>query len=232
MEREDADKFIIRFSLNQRIQHWVLLISMLVLLLTGLALMFSNTWFGRFMIMIEGGIQTRGLIHRIAAIVLVGLSVYHIFYVMFTEEGHRELMALRPRLRDFRDFFQNLKYNFGMDDEPPKFYKYDFRQKFQYFGVWVGGIIMVVTGFILWFETQSLAIYPKWVIDIIAIIHGWEGVIIFFILLLLHLYNVHLNPDVFPMSRTWLTGKLSVDEMRNRHQLEYEKMSNAEEDKR
>jgi formate dehydrogenase subunit gamma len=103
-----------------------------------------------------------------------------------------------------------------------RFGKFNIRQKVQYFGVMLGTALMVFTGFILWFETAAMLLMSKWMVDVTAIVHGAEGLLIFVILFLWHLYNVHLNPEVFPMSRTWLTGRMSVEELKERHPQEHE----------
>ncbi len=219
-----------RLSLNQRIQHIVLLTSMIILLLTGLVLKFHNNVFSIWLIKREGGVWVRGLIHRTFAIVLILLAVYHIVWVTFTDEGHRELMAITPGRRDFSDFFQKLAYNLGLSDNLPRFEKYDYLQKFQYWGVVAGTIVMILTGLILWFVNQSMAVLPKWIIDLTLIIHGWDGVLIFIVLFLFHMYNVHLNPEVFPMSKTWLDGKISIERLKQDHLLEYERLISEKKD--
>lgn len=197
---------------------------MIMLSLTGLVLKFHNNTFSVWLIKLEGGIWVRGMIHRIFAIALILLSIYHVLWVTFSDEGHRELMAITPRLKDFSDFFRKLAYNLGLSNKLPEFDKYDYLQKFQYWGVVFGTIIMVFTGIILWFVNQSMAILPKWVIDVTMLIHGWDGVLIFIVLFLFHLYNVHLNPEVFPMSKTWLDGKISIERLKHEHKLEYDKL--------
>ncbi len=213
-----------RLSRNQRIQHIILLVSMIMLSVTGLVLKFHSNPFSVWLIRIEGGIWVRGLIHRIFAIILILLSLYHILWVTFTDKGHSELMALTPRGKDFSDFFRKLAYNLGLSGRQPQFDKYDYLQKLQYWGVVAGTVVMVMTGMILWFVNQSMAILPKWAIDLTLLVHGWDGVMIFIVLFVFHLYNVHLNPEVFPMSRTWLDGSISLEQLQHEHTLEYNRL--------
>lgn len=227
---EESDKTMERFSLNFRVQHMILFLSMIVLSITGLSLYFHQSWVGRMLITLEGGIEMRGLIHRWAAIVLVALGIYHLFYVLFTEIGHKEFMLLKPKMQDFADFWQVMKFTFGKSERYPDFDKYDFKQKFQYGGVVLGAWIMGFTGFILWFETASMAVMPKWMIDVTLIIHGYEGLLAFLVLLLWHLYNVHLNPTVFPMDWSWLTGRITYQELKERHLLQYLRLFKGEEE--
>ena len=217
----EDDQMVERFTLVQRIQHMLMIVSMLVLLLTGVGLLFHDSWWAAWLIRLEGGMEARGWIHRASAVVLVVLSAWHACQVVFTRRGHGEFLRLMPALQDVRDFFQTMRFNAGKADRPPAFGKYSFTEKFQYNGVVVGTIIMIVTGLILWFETVSMAVMPKWAFDLTLIVHGYEGVLAFIVLFLWHLYNVHLNPRVFPMDKVWLTGKTTMKELRERHYLQY-----------
>lgn len=215
--------YVERFSLNQRIQHILTMISMLVLSLTGLALKYHDTWLGRAMISIEGGFDTRGIIHRAAALVLIGIAVYHVFYLLFSDRGHADLRKMRLSVDDFRNIGLMMgSLASGGRGAQVRIGKFNIRQKVQYFGVMFGTALMVFTGMLLWFETQAMAVIPKWMVDVTIIVHGAEGLLIFLILFLWHLYNVHLNPESFPMSKVWLTGKMSADDLRSRHPVEYE----------
>jgi len=79
-----------RFSGGELAQHWVLMVTLTVLALTGVALFAAETWIGRALITVEGGIEARGVIHRVAAIALMILVGWHFLYVVFTERGHRQ----------------------------------------------------------------------------------------------------------------------------------------------
>jgi cytochrome b subunit of formate dehydrogenase len=215
---------VTRFSPNFRIQHIILFTSLIVLSATGLSLMFHDNWLAALIIRLEGGVEMRGTIHRLAAAALYGVSIYHILYVIFTESGHREFMKLKPKGKDFRDLFQTVKFDLGASDKEPVFEKFDYKQKFQYWGVVVGLAVMIFTGFILWFGTQSMAVVPKWVIDVTFVVHGYEGLLAFLVLFLWHMYNVHLNPSVFPMDKTWITGKISLKDLEEKHYLEYQEV--------
>lgn len=227
---KDRREEIVRFTLNERIQHLVLMLCVLLLIVTGLSLRFADTWLGRAVIALEGGMETRGILHRTAAVGLMLLWVYHALYVVFTERGHGQLMAILPRAQDFRDLLEVMKRNLGLRSSPPRFGRFDFRQKFQYWAVAFGVWSMVLTGLVLWFETESMAVLPKWILDLTQIVHGSEGLLIFVVLFLWHLYDAHLRPGVFPMDRTWLTGRLTREELKERHPMEYERLFGKEEE--
>lgn len=198
-------------------------------MLTGLSLTFHDSWFGKFMIELEGGLEGRGNLHNFFAFVLMALAVFHLFYITFSDKGHREISYLKYRKRDFRDLILSFKYNFGMSKEKPRFGRYTLSQKFQYWGVVVGCAIMIVTGIVLLLKVWNIAmIVPKWLWDITNLVHSYEGLIIFLVLFVWHIYDVHLSPGVFPMSKVWLTGKISEEEMKREHPYEYEQSLKVE----
>ena len=216
--------YVVRMSLMFRIQHALLLVTLLVLALTGFALMYHENWLGRALIQWEGGVVFRGFIHRAAAIFLLAQLVFHAYYMLFSGEGKREFAEVALRRQDFEDFLQAIRYNLGAATEYPRFGKYGYKEKFQYWGA-TGGIFLIsLTGLCLWAETFSMRFLPKLFLDLTLIVHGYQGLLAFVILLFWHVYNEHLHPSVFPMNRSWLTGKVEAEWIRQEHPLEYEKL--------
>jgi formate dehydrogenase subunit gamma len=213
-----------RLSLNQRVQHIVLIISFTTLVVTGMPLRYWNTGFARETIGLLGGIGMRSIIHRGSAIALILLCIYHIFYILFSERGARELRAMVLNLKDIKDIIRTVKFYFGLAPTLPRFGRFSFNEKFEYFAVGWGSAIMIATGLMLWFQEATLMILPKWTLDVARIVHSWEGLLAMLGILISHMYSVHWNPDVFPMSRVWLSGKISEEDMKRHHPLEYERI--------
>ena len=214
----------IRMSLRFRLQHIMLMALLLVLAVTGFALMYHENSLARWIIRMEGGVHNRGIVHRIAAVLLMANLVYHVFYMLFSREGKPELRQLFIRRQDIDDFFQSLRYNLGTAKEYPRFDRYGYKEKFQYWGASAGIVLISLTGIMLWAEEFSMFLFPKVVLDLVLIIHGYQGLLAFAVLFLWHLYNVHLHPSVFPMNPSWITGKVSAEWLREEHPLEYEKL--------
>ena len=218
------DEQIQRFTANELAQHWLLMVTLTVLALTGFALFAHGTIVGTVLMAIEGGIEARGAIHRFFAVVLMIIAAWHILYVVFTERGHRQLMAMLPRAGDVRAFATLLKYYVGGTPEPPAFGRFTPMQKLQYWGAGIGSSMMIGTGLILWFHTQAMAVLPKWLFDVTTIVHGYEGFILFILLFGWHLYIVHLSPGNFPMQRTFISGRISRQRLWREHRLEYDEL--------
>jgi cytochrome b subunit of formate dehydrogenase len=211
-----------RLTLNQRLQHWVLILSFLVLMITGLPLASPKSAVARGVISFLGGMGARAALHRAAAIVLIALVCYHVLYVLLSRKGYWEFRQLLPGLDDGLDLLQMLGFYFGLTPVWPRFGRYNYIEKFEYLAVGWGSAIMISTGALLWAPQLSLILLPKWVMDIAFIVHSWEAILAFLAIIIWHLYNVHLNPSVFPMSKVWLTGRVSLSELRENHPREYE----------
>ena len=222
MAARESEATHLRFNINERLQHGLLMLATILLMLTGLSLRFADTGFGRAVIDFEGGMEARGLLHRAAAVVTIVLCVYHMLYVVFTERGHRQLMAMKIGMQDVRDLVQAVRYNFGRSEEAPRFGRYDYRQKAQYWAVALAMDTMVVTGLMLWFESVAMAVMPKWAIDLAQIAHSGEGLLIFVALFVWHLYDSHLRSGMFPMDASWLTGTVTRQDLKRRHRREYD----------
>ncbi|HVN82947.1 MAG TPA: cytochrome b/b6 domain-containing protein [Terriglobia bacterium] len=239
------DEVFIRMTLAERLQHVTLITCFLVLVLTGLPLLFDPTVWLQRMFFFEGSFNLRGIIHRTAGVGLILLSLFHIGYMTSTRRGRANLLALIPKLKDITDAFESFNYNLGLTtwlhrkgvlraffqahpywlfQKPPKYGRYNFIEKFEYLALLWGTLVMIVTGFFLWANNLTFRIFPVWVFDIFRIVHSYEAILAFLSIIIWHLYNVHLNPEVFPMSRIWIDGKITGHELRTLHALEYEEL--------
>jgi cytochrome b subunit of formate dehydrogenase len=215
----DLDQTVIRFTLAQRVQHIALIVIFTVLILTGLPLLLP----GIGTHVVDGAFSLRTALHHFAGAGLLLLGIFHVVYVVATAEGRADLWRLIPRLQDVRDVWHHMRYQLGKTDTPPPFDKYDPFEKFEYLAVVWGSVVMVITGFMMWFFETTLHVFPKWVYDVILAIHGYEAVLAFLAIILWHLYSVHLRPGVFPMSRVWLDGKITLAELKAHHPKEFER---------
>jgi len=223
-EKEKEEEYIMRFSLNIRLQHFILALGVIILIITGLPIKFHDAFWAEWFFKIIGGIQVSRVLHRVGAILLFIVSVWHMIYIVFTKEGRKEFFELLPRIKDFKDFIQNIKYFIGLSSEKPKFGRYSYIEKFDYWAVYWGMVIMLTSGTILWFHNFFLGLIPKFLIDIAHEVHSDEAMLATLAIVIWHWYNAHFNPEVFPFNPTIFTGKISKERMLKEHPLEYEKL--------
>jgi formate dehydrogenase gamma subunit len=215
----ELDRIVVqRLTLAERVQHVVLMVSFTVLIVTGIPLLFPETPLIR---LFGGAFSLRTFLHRFAGVTLAGLAAFHVLYVLFSEEGRRNFGWMAPRMQDLKDFVHHVRYQLGKTDEPPSFGKFNPFEKIEYFAVVWGSAVMVATGFMMWFFEATLRVFPKWVYDLIVLVHGYEALLAFLSIILWHLYNVHLKPGAFPMSRVWIDGKITLRHLKEHHRAEY-----------
>lgn len=216
-----SQRYFKRFSVNQRVQHVILMISVATLIVTGMPVFYSEVPASQVLVQWMGGVDIRGGLHRAAAVVLLSLGCYHLLYILFAGRGRKEFLALMPERKDLSDMKVLLRYYFTSAKNKPENGRFSFVEKFEYLAVAWGMVVMGITGLVLWFPERTTLILPRWVLDVARVIHSYEALLAFLSIIIWHFYNVHLGPDVFPMSVTWLNGLISEERMRHEHPAEY-----------
>jgi len=224
---QEAGRFYIRMTPGERVQHALLLGSFFTLVYTGFALKFPEAFPFSWMARLDHGYALRSLIHRAAAGVMVGVALAHVVY-LFNARGRGLFRDMIPTLKDGRDAVENLLYLSGLRRTPPAFARFGYIEKAEYWALIWGTGVMTLTGLMLWFENLSLRFVDKWVLDLATLIHYYEAWLAFLAILVWHLYYVMLNPDVYPMNFTWLTGRIPEEQMRHEHAAEWERLVREE----
>jgi cytochrome b subunit of formate dehydrogenase len=213
-----------RFNRNFRFQHMVMFSSVILLIITGMPIKFPNFILSRFVINLWGGINNSTIVHRIGALMLVYFMVHHMLYSILSREGRRDFVLLIPMPKDLRDAVQNIRYFLGKVKEKPKFGRFSYIEKFDYWAVYWGCIIMIGSGAFLWGESIALKYFPKFVLDIAHEMHSDEALLATLAIVIWHFYNVHFNPERFPGTLMWWHGQISEHEIKEEHPLEYEEL--------
>ena len=224
MSSKAAVEYVVRFSVWSRIQHALIILFFTVLLVTGLPQKWPGAYFSVWIIDHTGGVFVARWIHRLAGILFSGLVVAHLTVAITGLLTRRMRPTMMLRRQDFRDAIDNLRYYAGYASTPPKFGRYDYRQKFEYWGLIFGSLIMVATGFILYFPIVVSRILPAELIPAAKVMHSYEALFAFLIVLIWHMAGAHLAPESFPIDTSIFTGKIRKDKLHHEHALEYEEL--------
>jgi len=151
----------------------------------------------------------------LAAVVLMAATLYHFIHLAVNKRDRAFLNAMLPKWQDAADLFHVLLFNLGLRQEEPRFAKFNYVEKVEYWAFLWGTAIMSLSGFLLWFNNFALRHFPKWVSDAATAIHWYEALLATFSILLWHFYMVIFDPLVYPMDLAWLTGKVPADHYRH-----------------
>jgi cytochrome b subunit of formate dehydrogenase len=219
----------VRMSLEERLQHGALMSSFIVLVITGFMLHYPEAWWVVALRRISDNLfQLRSLLHRIAGVVMVVASGYHLYYLGFTIRGREFLRDMLPQRADLPVTLQSIAYNLRMTSQRPRFDRFSYIEKAEYWALVWGTIVMAATGFILWFENTFIGLLTKLGWDVARLVHFYEAWLAMLAIIVWHLYFVMFNPDIYPMNTAWLTGRITEAEMEEEHPLELERLRRSE----
>ena len=218
------DSYVTRFSVRQRTEHLLIMGLFLLLAVTGFPQKFFESGWAQWLTVQLGGIDRARWIHRISGILFTLVAVEHLSVGVALAAMKRLNITMVPSKKDFWDAIVTLRYYLGVSEEQAQFDRYDYRQKFEYWGLVLGGMVMIATGFLLYFPIFFTHFLPGEVIPAAQVAHSNEGLLAFLVVLIWHIYNAHLNPDVFPMDPSIFSGKVSEERMIKEHPLEHARL--------
>ncbi len=196
-----------RLSPAFRLTHGLMMVSFLVLVVTGFALKFPETWWARPLLQWEADYGLRGMVHRVAGLAMMLALALHALHMIFSPTARRCIAGMLPDRRDLRALRQRLRYFSGRLPEPPASGPLSYVEKLEYLALLWGSLLMSGTGLLLWFENLTLAWMPAWATDVATVVHLYEAVLASLAVLVWHGYSVIFDPLVYPMDRAWLTGR-------------------------
>lgn len=209
-----------RFQPFEVLQHKLLFISFTILVITGFALKFPNADWSVFLLKIGLTESLRALLHRIAAVVMIIISLVQLYFLLFTKKGRHDVWALKPDLSDITGFWKNMRYYLFLSSEKPKFGRFDYAEKFEYLALIWGVFLMSATGFILWFPEFFMRFLPGWAFEVTEVIHYFEAWLATLAIIFWHWFFVIYHPENYPVSLTWVDGKMTKEEHHHHHPAE------------
>ena len=223
LRRIGQPRILFRMTKAQRIQHLTLLISFFTLVFTGFALRYPTSWLGRAFI----NELVRSYIHRAAGVVLMAVSVYHVWYLIKTADGRRLFLDMLPDWKDVTDVRDAFRYYLGSSQQRPMFGRFSYAEKAEYWALVWGMFVMGQTGLMAWFKVGVGTVVPGWWIDVALTIHWYEAILATLAIIVWHLYGVIFDPDVYPLNWAWYDGKMSIEHYEHEHPLDRVAIDNA-----
>lgn len=219
----------VRFSLAQRYLHGAIALTFLGLALTGLPLRFSHASWALSFAKSVGGFGTILFFHKVSAFLLTVAFLIHVANLMYRVVFRREFSlvwgpsSMVPRLKDITDFIGNMKWFLWLGPKP-KFDRYAYWDKVDYWAVFWGMGIIGLSGYAMWFPQFFVKFIPGSWLNIALLIHGEEAILAVGFIFTIHYFNTHLRPQNFPMDLTIFTGRQTEQELKERHPEEYARL--------
>jgi len=212
--RGESGEMVLRMNLWFRVAHWGIMVTFPTLVFTGFALKYPEIWWAKPLLNWESQFGVRGGLHRVAAVVMLMATFYHFVHLALKKRDRSFIWAMIPSITDATDMLQVFRYNLGLTKEEPKFAKFNYAEKMEYWAFMWGTFVMALSGFLLWFNNFTLRHFPKWVTDAATAVHWYEALLATFSILIWHFYLVIFDPMVYPMDTAWLNGKIPADHYR------------------
>ncbi|NQU04319.1 MAG: cytochrome b/b6 domain-containing protein, partial [Syntrophaceae bacterium] len=183
---------VVRHGVIELLEHWLLAISGIVLIVSGLFPMPlprryyitdlpGMAWSGDFMLTLK--------IHYIASIVFIAVSLFHVVY-----HGMLRHNAMLPKKGDVKESIDVIKTFFGKGEEPP-FHKYLPEQRIAYVGMAVIIAVLIISGIAKTYKnvyapqmTFALVSWATWLHNIFAVL--------FILAFIAHVAAILLKPNL------------------------------------
>ena len=232
--RTIAEPQVLRFSRLNRILHVGMIVSFISLALTGLTLKFSYTGWAGAVSRFFGGFELAGYFHRAAATLMFGVFIAHLVDLVRIKRKEsltfRQLIfgpgSLAGNRKDLDELIGNIKWFLGRGPRP-KYGRWTYWEKFDYFAVFWGIFVIGFSGLMLWFPEFFTRFVPGWFLNVATIIHSDEALLATGFIFTVHFFNTHLRPEKFPMDLVVFTGRMPLEEFKRDKPAEYEALVEA-----
>jgi cytochrome b subunit of formate dehydrogenase len=212
----------VRMHRFERFQHLWLIISFTLLVWSGFALRYPDSWWAQPVSHWEAKFPVRGTVHRTAAVIMLAVGLMHAVSLIVSGGLRRHWKTLWPRRKDVPEFLFNTAYSVGLTNRKPLVSSHSYIEKIEYWAVVWGTAVMAITGFMLWLNRYTLQWIPKLWLDVAASIHFYEAVLATLAIVIWHFYMVIFDPEVYPMDPAWIHGVSVRRRVREAHEEEDE----------
>jgi cytochrome b subunit of formate dehydrogenase len=218
-----------RFTPVQRVFHLLLMLSFLTQASTGLARLYIETNWGRFLASIFGGYNKALTIHWWVGIFMLALLGVHVIYVLIHIDWRRFPKSvygpdsILPRKEDLFQALQHIGWLLGIK-EAPRFDRWGYWEKFDYLAVFWGITLLGGTGLILYNPIFFSHYIPGWVLNVLLWVHRIEAILAIAHVTTIHFFIGHLRRHNFPMDLAIFEGSVDLEKARHERPAWVERM--------
>ncbi len=234
VEPETSNLHFRRFTRGQRITHLFVIVSFLLLAMTGMMLKFAHMEWAKFLARLIGGVETAGVLHRIGAVITFGYFSFHVYNLIKLKRQKKLSLvglifgknSLWFNMQDIRDFKATIKWFVGKGPRP-NYGRWTYWEKFDYMAVFWGVAVIGFSGLVLWFPVFFTRFIPGWVINVSQIIHSDEALLAVGFIFTIHFFNTHFRPEAFPMDTVIFTGHMPLEHFKHERPREYQELKDS-----
>lgn len=210
MPGKGGEEQVVRFNNHLKIQHYLVMIFATLAGIIGLAQAFPDWSFSQWFLQgIWGGLEAKRSFHHYFCYVVDFTVLYFFCYLIYKFIIKKEdARAILPSFKDLKDFIHMNLYLIGIKDEEPKYNRYTFGQKLDFYLIVVGIPVLSLTGLSMHYTSISEVILSPMGVALAAVIHRSVALFLAWFVLSVHIYYAHLAPGLFPMNTVILTGKM------------------------
>jgi cytochrome b subunit of formate dehydrogenase len=218
-----------RFTLTQRLFHLILMFSFVIQAATGMARMTIEAHWGRFLASLFGGYSRTLIIHKWVGVFMLAAFGVHLLYILINIDWRRFTgsvygpNSLVPRWADIGQAIQHVRWILGLS-EPPRFDRWGYWEKFDYWAVFWGICILGATGLVLYNPVFSSRFIPGWVLNVLLWIHRIESILAMAHVFIIHFFIGHLRRHNFPMDIVMFEGSIDLEKVRHERPAWVERM--------
>ena len=227
--KDTGEQYVRRFSRASSYVHVTIIVTFLLLALTGLPLKFHDTTWAQTLMTFLGGVESSTYLHRLAAVGTFGYAFFHlgnIFYRLVIKREPGMLWgpnSLVPQFGDVADVLRNFRYFVYLGERPAND-RWNYIEKFDYLAVFWGVLIIGTSGLMLWIPMTFTQFLPGWVINAAYVVHSDEALLATGFIFVFHFFHTHLRPEIFPMDTVIFTGRMSLERFKEERPLEYQRL--------
>ncbi|MGD8957352.1 MAG: cytochrome b/b6 domain-containing protein [Chromatiaceae bacterium] len=204
-----------RFTGVDRFTHLFLIVTFMILAFTGVARVLMETDWGRHLVWLMGGYDQVMAIHIVSGWAMTIGFVVHILWVLARVDWRHPLRSLFgpdslvPKWRDFKEFGQRFLWFLGLA-KAPRFERWTYLEKFDYWAVFWGVPLLFFTGLMLQYPIESSQLLPGWTLNVALVLHRAEAVLAVTYIVIIHLIFGHFRRSTFPLNEAMFSGSVPI----------------------